>query len=308
MPSIEPLIRDTTASDQTRVVAVVVAYRPDFKRLHRVLEATAPQVARIVVVNNGPPAAMGADLPQGIRVLEMGANRGLGAGLNAGIDVARAQGATHVLLLDQDSVPAPDMVSRLLRGLAVSAEWRPRIAAAGPLFVDAESGHPGFFVRLGWLVLRRIRCEADELVPCDFLISSGSLIPVPVLETVGPMDDSLFIEHLDTEWHLRARANGFQALGVCGARMTHVRGEDRVRLLGLDLPRHVPLRHYYLFRNSLRLYRRSYAPGRWILSDLLRNLAWLTLIPITHGTPLAHLKAIARGIRDGLRPAPRGRG
>lgn len=281
---------------------MVVAYRPDFKRLQELLEATLPQVDRLVLVDNGLGQVPQRPLPQGVHILEMGGNRGLARGLNAGIAAAREAGATHVLLLDQDSVPAADMVKRLLHALATAAAWRPPVAAAGPLFVDAASGRPGFFVRFGWLAPRRVTCVGDELVPCDFLMTSGSLIPLSVLDRVGPMDERLFIEHVDTDWYLRAGAAGFQALGVCGARLSHARGEDRVRLWGLELPRHGPSRHYYLFRNSLWLYRRPYAPRRWIVSDLLRNLGWLLAIVVTHPGRMQQLRAIARGIRAGLRP------
>ncbi len=290
--------------DQARVIAVVVAYRPDFKRLAAVLESIAGQVAGIVLVNNGTEELRPVARAVGAVVQELGCNRGLAAGLNAGIARARRLGASHVLLLDQDSVPAADLVLRLLGALTAAAGARPPPAAAGPLFVEARTGRPAFFVRFGRLGLRRLRCTGDETVSCGFLITSGSLIPVEVLDRVGPMDESLFIEHVDTDWHLRARAAGYRALGVCAARLSHQRGAATVRFAGLDLPRHIPLRHYYLLRNSLWLYRRPYAPWRWILADVVRNLAWMAAVLLTHGDRGAHLRAMARGIRDGLGTPP----
>jgi len=49
----------------------------------------------------------------------------------------------------------------------------------------------------------------------DMLIASGCLIPADVLRDVGLMDDALFIDHVDTDWCMRARARGYRLLGVC---------------------------------------------------------------------------------------------
>ena len=47
-------------------------------------------------------------------------NLGVAAAQNQGIEWAKQQGATHVLLLDQDSLPHPDMVARL-------SEWNDQL-------------------------------------------------------------------------------------------------------------------------------------------------------------------------------------
>ena len=100
----------------TRVAAVVVTYQPG-DSTHDALRALALQ-ATVLVVDNGSSikqlAAIRSKCPPGIEWIELGTNRGVGAAHNAGIARARALGATHVLLMDQDSVPEPDMVERLL--------------------------------------------------------------------------------------------------------------------------------------------------------------------------------------------------
>ena len=83
-------------------------------------------------------------------------------------------------------MPASGMVSALMEGFK-----RPGpVAAAGPLWRDSRTGENGFFVHL-W----RWGAVAGEIVPVDFLISSGSLISLAALEDIGPFDESLFIEH-----------------------------------------------------------------------------------------------------------------
>lgn len=90
------------------------------------------------------------------------------------------------------------------------------------------------------------------------------------------MDASLFIDHVDTEWFLflRARSKAYKAFGVGEARMQHGFGESthQVKLGGRqrNVPQHKPFRYYYIFRNSVALYKRSYAARLWKWNDIQR--------------------------------------
>src|SRR5689334_17381839 len=105
----------------SKVFAIVVTYRPD-AQVAECVRALEPQVERILIVDNGSGPehlqALQALCGDKVRLLALGRNLGVGAGHNAGIAAAREAGATHVLLLDQDSVPAPDMARALLEAEA----------------------------------------------------------------------------------------------------------------------------------------------------------------------------------------------
>lgn len=120
-----------------RVVAVVVLYRPELARLQQVLTALTPQVEQVVLVHNGATTVGGTGrsaapeaewledwlnrLPlqrERICYLPQTSNIGLAAAQNLGLAQARVLQAEFVLLCDQDSVAAPDMVEALLRGHA----------------------------------------------------------------------------------------------------------------------------------------------------------------------------------------------
>lgn len=67
------------------------------------------------------------------------------------------------------------------------------------------------------------------------------------------------------------------------------------------LPIHSPQRLYYIFRNSFLLYRRAYAPGRWIINDLVR-LGLMFVFFSTHIHPRrAYMNMMVRGVYDGIR-------
>jgi rhamnosyltransferase len=198
----------------------VVAYHPDLAMLAALVAAVAPQVDRVIVVANDG-GAWDWLLPANATVIKQDTNLGLGAAYNLAAEWARARGATHLLLLDQDSLPAPDMVVALLDAVTRAEP----VAAAGPLWRDARTGQDGFFVQLTRSGARKLRPPSGTIVAVDFLISSGSLISLDALADIGPFDPDLFIEHVDTDWAMRARAKRYRLYGVADARLEHAFGD-----------------------------------------------------------------------------------
>ena len=287
-------------------VAVVVTFRPDVARLTESLQAVLPQVDRVVVVDNGSPDGVLDHLAglDRVSVLPLGSNLGIARAQNRGIEWARGQHAGFVLLLDQDSVAAPDMVARLREAHAeLSAQGVP-VGALGPMQADATgTAHPRFtrFQRG-----RYLQVEAPpgaRSVPCDMLIASGTLVSLEVLDQVGAMNEGLFIDKVDTEWCLRLQRGGRTLHGVPGALLHHRLGESTLTVAwwrGKRLPVHKPFRYYFMVRNSVLLQRMSGMPWRWRWADLSQVLQ----IIVFHGWmapgAAANRPMILRGLRDGL--------
>ncbi len=72
---------------------------------------------QVVVVDNGStdgsPARIGAAFPQVTQIVNA-ENRGFAAGANLGLDWALAQGSAYVLVLNNDTTVAPDLLARLV--------------------------------------------------------------------------------------------------------------------------------------------------------------------------------------------------
>jgi rhamnosyltransferase len=294
------------ASFATDVCAVIVSHRPDVALLRRVVAAIASQVDHVVLVDNATDcAAFDAFVAElaasGCRVERLAHNAGLAAGLNVGIALARDAGFGHVLLLDQDSVAGPDMVVTLLRNLADLSRHH-RVGGVGAQFVDPRNGVVGPFVRIGFPLNRKILGGPGQRIACDFLISAGSLLPVAVLDDVGAMDESLFIDNVDLDWCFRARRRGYRLYGICDARMQHSIGDtlrpSRWRRRGIFI--HSPARLYYLTRNRLLLYRRAQTPRIWIAQDLPRLVGKFLRMSLLIAPRGENARAMLRGIRDGL--------
>lgn len=289
------------------VCAVVVTYHPEPGVLPAVLTRVSGQVGRTLLIDNATrdPAfdqLLRGALPENLVVLRNFENEGLGAAFNRAARWAGEHGYRYLLLLDQDSDVAADMVGRLLEA-HVRLSQDGAVAAVGPCFVDARTGQVAPFIRIGFPLNRKLVCAVDAVVECDFLISSGSLIPLSVLAAVGGMDESLFIDNVDIEWCFRASRLGYRLHGVGSARMTHRIG-DRVQALPLGLGEvivHSPPRLYYMMRNRVLLYRRRETPRIWIAQDVPRLLLKFLRLSLFIGPRARNARAMLVGARDGWR-------
>jgi rhamnosyltransferase len=297
-----------------RIAAVILTYRPNQSILRKAVASLCSQVDQILIVDNGSRWDAGALLEvltegdkKKIEFIWLENNTGVGAGHNRGIQWARARGFTHVLILDHDSVPRPDMVQHMVAALDQLADRGIRVAAVGPRYVDHYTGRMAGFVRFGTWKLLRVFCgaaQSGQTIQTDFIISSGALIPMRVLDEVGEMNEGFFIDHVDTEWIFRARSQGYHSFGVCDAVMEHSLGSDTFHFwLGRwrNVPMHSPERHYYVFRNSVLLLRMPHAPGRWIQNDIVRLVFMAIIFPVFAPDRLRRVRLMARGILDGLR-------
>ncbi len=303
------------------VCAVVVTYRPAPGGLVRLRQALDGQVEHVVVVDNTEGSGVAiepADPPigHGVTVHANGFNAGVAAAQNTGIAMARSRGASHVLLLDQDSLPDRDMVARLVEAWHRLESAGAAVAAIAPRYEDPSTGHPATYRRITPRGVEAVGCSGpdDDTCPAvDVTIASGLLIPMAALDRVGDMDATLFIDHVDTDWCLRARHQGLRIHVACRARLAHDLGSGGRRIwLGRwrRMPLHSPARHYYQWRNALLLAPRPHVPRAWTRA-ILGHLAARTVITMLAGPRrAAALVQMCRGIVHGLLgrsgPDPRG--
>ena len=288
------------------VCAIVVSYNPCIDTLQNILCALKTQVSQILVVDNGSDIEIitWLRLRDDIVFIELGHNLGIAIAHNKGIAWASKHKYPYVLLMDHDSVPMPNMVQHLLNTMTHLLIQNVRVAGVGTRYRDPITGHTSYFVCFGWLKIKKIFCDSIEnTIAVDFLISSGTLFSIHALKNIGFMDEQLFIDHIDTEWFIRAKHKGYHSFGSCKALMNHSLGERGYKLwLGRwrYLPLHSPLRCYYKFRNSVLLYKRHYMPWRWLINDLVRLLSiglfYLIFVPQRATYASMFIKGIWHGI------------
>lgn len=286
--------------------AIIVTHHPDLTRLRALVHQLENTVAHVLVLDNSPPgvfcaALLAAPKPQHISVHLLGRNTGIAYAQNRGIAMARNAGALHVLLLDQDSLPAPDMVFELLLAWQHLCQEGAAPAALGPACVDLRTQKTAAIcppIQKGY-VTRSLLPGERALV--NHVISSGSLISIDVLDKVGPMDEALFIDYVDIEWCLRARQAGYAVFTIEKARLFHHLGDKIIRFLGREIPMHGPLRHYYLIRNGVYLQKKQGVSGDWKKADRILILKRFVFYGVFSWPPGRHLRYMIYGFLDGLR-------
>ena len=301
--------RITSIQSCTSVGAVIVTYRPDSNTLEALLRAIQSQVGVIVIVDNTESSTHAVDrtvlrLAQQYHaeLIRMGENRGIAAAQNAGVESLNSiPTIEYILFFDHDSLPSEAMVASLLDGFFLQSASGHRVGAVGPQIVIPKIKKRIPFLQISWLRRRRLVCHgATERIRTDHLISSGTLTSKAVFSDVGPFREDLFIDYVDVEWYLRAIQRGYSLWGICAATMEHDLGDEPIAIGGQHIFSHSPLRHYYLVRNAIALYKSPLIPLRWKCSDLPR-LVLKSLFYTIFGRPrLAHIRMMGKGLRDGL--------
>jgi GT2 family glycosyltransferase len=256
---------------------------------------------RIVLDNHstdGSVEAIRARFPSA-QIIQLADNRGYAGNNNVGIEAAIAQGAEWVFVLNEDTVLAPDCLTKLVE----VGESDPQIGIVGPMvyhydepdIIQSAGGRLG----RGWESQHLAVDEPDrgqfvQPHPVDWVSGCGIMVRGAVIRQVGAIDERYFYYWEETEWCLRAGRAGWRIMHVPRAKLWH-KGVQRDH-------RPQPSVTYYATRNQLLTLAKHHAPPiAWLLTwgQLLRTLASWTVKPKWR-SKREHRRAMWRGMVDFL--------
>lgn len=271
-----------------RIAAIITTYKPDDGFRIRIDGMVSSCDVTIVVDNTpgGHPFPDDADLI----VLQDGVNKGLGPALNQGIRKAQELDCDLVALFDQDSSPDADFMAEMVGGLAALRLVHGNRCVVGPLHLDDALGTD-------------TSADLDQLGPIEVscLATSGMLLPIQHLGPDDMFSETLFLDFVDFDWCWRMRAKDWRVFRLMGVKMHHRLGLAQRRFLGLTYHVPAPYRHYFQFRDTLRLLRLPYVPmySKFRLGCILPPK--LLVYPFIMDRGVERLSWMIRGIRDCLR-------
>lgn len=299
-----------TPPKTSELAIITVTFHPDLARLGQQLDAL-PSDAWLVVVDNASTCETFLQLQQRLanrpktHLISNNSNEGLAKALNQGADYASTHidSTRYLLLMDQDSVPFQNAIERLLAAHAELERGGHPVGCVGPRLIDMGTGLQHGFHRIkGWRWVRVYPAEEDRTpVSCSNLNGSGTLLKAELFQELGGLDETFFIDHVDTEWAFRVLASGYLLFGIPEARFDHAMGEKSLRFwcFGWRIwPQRSPLRHYYLFRNAARLMKKSYVPSIWKIWALAKLFLTGAICLLFDQKRIQHLARMAAGIRD----------
>ncbi|MBZ0299070.1 MAG: glycosyltransferase family 2 protein [Anaerolineae bacterium] len=256
---------------QPDVSIIVLNYnsREDTLDCLRSLQHLTYLAAHVIVVDNGSsdgtPEAVREAYPR-VTVLETGQNLGFTGGNNIGIQHALEQGADYIMLLNNDTIVAPDMIDVLVGAL----ESDPSLGVVGPTIYYYDQ--PEIIWSAGgsidWVhgTTHMLGIDEDdkgqfgpEPRTVDFVTGCALLARRQIWEQVGLLDDRFFMYFEETEWCVRATRAGFRIAHIPAAMMWHK--------ISVEARAASPRTYYYMTRNRLLFLRDTHASLKtWILT------------------------------------------
>lgn len=252
---------------------------------------------RTLLVDNGsqPPLAeaISGRFPA-VETLRLPENLGFAGGYNAGVRRAMAGESSYFLLLNNDTLPEPGAMSKLVEAMTEAADVGLATAkiyyAAAPeriwtvganlnVFLDLKDGGQGQIDAGQWDAPRDV----------DFAPFCAILIRHEVIEAVGLLDEEFFLYYEDMDYCRRARTAGWRIRLCPEARVLH---DVSASSGGRDSP----MERYWMAQSSGRYFRKHGRGPRMAL-----------IVPFRLGSAVKMTaRLLAAGKGDALRPYWRG--
>lgn len=230
---------------------------------------------RVIVLDNasvdGSVEAIRGAYPR-VEIIELDHNLGYAGNNNVGIQAALGRGADWVFVLNEDTVLAPDCITRLMEvGTSDS-----RVGVMGPMVYHHDE--PNVIQSAGgkmddnWRAWHLAQNELDrgqynQPHAVEWISGCAIMVRRAVIEQVGGLDERFFYYWEETEWCLRAREQGWRILHVPQAKLWH-KGVQRSYKPGPNVT-------YYSTRNRFLMLSKHRAPiTAWMVAwgQTLRTL------------------------------------
>jgi GT2 family glycosyltransferase len=258
----------------------------------------------VVLVDNGSvdfsPDKIAESAPE-VRLIRNPVNLGFTGGNNVGMRDALGRNPDYLLLLNNDTVVAPDFLSQMVR----VAESDPQIGILNPKIYYFEPSnriwHAGGIHKPWYSSTKSLGCRKidtgnyDQVREVSFVTGCALLIKAEIVKQIGLLDEMYFLGWEDLDWTLRVIRAGFKAVYVPQSAIWHKESYDTKKNGGKKL------RDYYGIRNSI-LFARKHMPTWWYwpgyVLSMTRRMAYMTGGYMLMADP-ARVAAIYRGLWSG---------
>ena len=295
---------------EAAIASVTTSYN-GVRVLPRHIDALLKQtrmLREIVVVDNGSTdgtSAMLAERYPQVTVLRLEQNLGAAGGWAEGLKYAAIEkGYDWVWNFDDDSVPGPDALDKLLSAVAeIGDSLKIGIAVPLPVHEKTNTPYPPLFWRDGFVkpgkdILRK------PFYFADMAIASGALVRREMVREIGFPRADFFMDFFDFEYSMRARQRGYKVAVITACKFAHEIGNaQHVQFLGFNRLWTVypPWREYYIARNLCFAAWHLYPSSRAKRFAALYVLRRATRILSFGRRRIETVKKMLRGLLDGAR-------
>ena len=230
------------------ICSIIVLYKANKNMVLSLYESLKEQVDKLIFVKNDNTNASFIQSLDKVVFIDLGDNYGIAYAQNRGIEEARKTDVDWVLFSDQDTCYPPHYISDLI-SISMNRKLE-NIGALCPVFYDEIKKSYG---ELTVEKTKTTKPEIGKIYELAHTISSGTLVPMNVLEKIGGMNENLFIDFVDNEWCWRVNEKGFKIYCITNVCIHHQLGDKMVRKLGIQIVSRSQMRFYYIIRNGYYL-------------------------------------------------------
>ncbi|MGM0985695.1 MAG: glycosyltransferase family 2 protein [Pseudomonadota bacterium] len=284
-----------------KVLAVVLTYNRR-ELLRKCLDAIHAQTRAcdgVIVINNastdGTLEFLESGCYPGIKIYTLKENRGAAGGFNVGFRLAYDNGADQVWMMDDDVIPEPDALEKLLDADALLEDKGAKRSYLVSLAYSTSQEQ--------WSNLPCLSSHHSEswptyleygLVGVGYSTFVSMLVPRETLERHGLPIQSMFIWGEDAEFTLRVTQEVPGYL-VGASRVQHLRPGAGVDIVNETNPERIAYYRNFV-RNNIFL-ARKYKPRRRLLSVFLFNVSLMSRLFLSGEFRKAHI--VTQGMVQG---------
>ena len=263
------------------ICCVVVTYNGSNETINTLLEYEKI-FDELVIVDNNSELEFKKQLIDNIKNAHLvlnSQNEGIAKALNQGVKYAKERGSRFLLTMDQDSVMTRDIVVELLNAIDERAGY----ISVGPSYRNVTE---------------------QKYLDVSLLITSGNLVLIDAIEAVKGYPEELFIDEVDVDFSWALLQAGYRLRQLGKVIMHHKIGEyERSKLLRIQYLSHSPIRFYYIYRNTILVFKKYHKVFRikclkMILALLFVDTRQLLFI---ESNKKEKLKMAIKGLYDGMR-------
>ena len=266
-----------------KIVAIIIKYSKNKKFNLKKIHSIQQQVDKIFIIDNSPKEACYRKNKK-IDYFFLGENYGISYAQNFGIFQALKNFYTHCILVDQDTSFEKNYIKQAIKIYKTNKN----ITAIAPNLFDQNKKIELGLVKRFFLFKKNINSlyekkknivnilkKTTSITYITETMSSGTIIKLKDISTVGFMNDDLFLDWVDFEWCWRLRKYNKFIVGLSEIFAFHHLGSSKIKFLFKIYHTHSLLRYCYILRNgiALSLYSSS-APISWRINIFVNTVRY----------------------------------
>ncbi|NRO27418.1 glycosyltransferase [Lactobacillus helveticus] len=270
-----------------KIIAGIVLFNPDIKRLIENVNAVSSQVDEIIFFDNNSINLNEIETfvkRKNYQLIKSNKNYGIAHALNELGKAAYYKKADWFLTLDQDTVINLHLIEEYKKYMNL-----PRVGQLCCIFKDRN-------LRVKWDIPNGVKKS-------NFCITSASLVNLRAWKEVGGFDESMFIDAVDNDFCAALIRRGYfnYQIDFVGF-MQEIGHATKHHFIYKDVYtlNHSAFRRYYIARNNMLIARRYKTETNSVLRELMYLCREIIIIILFEKNKMTKLNNYFRGIIDGM--------